>query len=63
MQPTDLVGVMAAIIYRDRSKKGNASPEQAQAAAVAEAWRLWHLALDQWTDASAPDPHEPNLPA
>ena len=63
MQPADIVSVMAAVLYRERSRKGNASPEQARAVPVADAWRLWHLALEQWTDASSRDPHDPNLPA
>ena len=62
MQPTDVVSVMAAVLYRERSKKGNASPAPAQAAAVAEAWHLWHLTLEHWSDSSAPDVHEPSLP-
>ena len=64
MQPTELVGVMAAILYREREAKARKETmEQAQAAAVAEAWHVWHLTLEHWSDSSAPDVHEPSLPA
>jgi hypothetical protein len=49
MQPTELVAVMAAIIYSGRRTVGE-PPTDAQAAAVSEAWQLWHLTLEHWTD-------------
>jgi len=45
---------MAAVIYSGRAKTHNQSAEQAQAAAVADAWRLWHLAMDHGADPSHP---------
>ena len=49
MQPTELVAIMAAIIYTGRRESEAARPETRQAA-VEEAWHLWHLAMDEWSD-------------
>jgi hypothetical protein len=49
MQPTELVAIMAAIIYGGRRNDDGAHPETRQAA-VEEAWHLWHLAMDEWND-------------
>ena len=51
MQPTELVAIMAAIIYSGRRDAEAARPETRQAA-VEEAWHLWHLAMDEWSDSS-----------
>ena len=40
---------MAAIIYTGRRESEAARPETRQAA-VEEAWHLWHLAMDEWSD-------------
>ena len=52
MQPTDLVAIMAAIIYAGRRDTEAGRPETRQAA-VEEAWHLWHLAMDEWNDPGA----------
>jgi hypothetical protein len=49
MQPTELVAIMAAIIYSGRREGEAARPETRQAA-VEEAWHLWHLTMDEWSD-------------
>jgi hypothetical protein len=49
MQPAELVAIMAAIIY---SRHGNTEadrPETRQSA-VEEAWALWHLTMEEWSD-------------
>jgi len=65
MQPTELVAVMAAIICSGRKsgggKKAADATAQAQAQAVNEAWQLWHLTLEQWTDFGERQFHHPNL--
>ena len=40
---------MAAIIYSGRRDGEGPRPETHQAA-VEEAWHLWHLAMDEWSD-------------
>jgi hypothetical protein len=40
---------MAAII-RTGWKGDTEPPAEAQAASVSDAWQLWHLTLEQWTD-------------
>jgi hypothetical protein len=59
MQPTELVAVMAAMIYSGR-KTGGEPLAHAQASAVSEAWQLWHLTLEQWTDFGERQFQEPN---
>jgi len=55
MQPSELVAIMAAVIYSGRAKKTHdESDEEAQAAVVADAWRLWHLAMDHGADPTHP---------
>ena len=49
MQPTELVAIMAAIIYSGRRDAEAARPETRQAA-FEVAWLMWHLALDEWSD-------------
>lgn len=65
MQPTELVAVMAAIIYAGRksgsAKRTTDALARAQAEAVGEAWQLWHLTLEQWTDFGERQFHDPNL--
>jgi hypothetical protein len=61
MQPSEIVSVMAALLYSYRPKEHNESREHAQAAAVAEAWRLWHLTLDHGSDAG-PHPFQESHP-
>ncbi|HUR94651.1 MAG TPA: hypothetical protein VMY76_08710 [Gemmatimonadales bacterium] len=62
MQPNELVAIMAAIIYGGRRDGDAARPETRQTA-VEEAWHLWHLAMDEWSDPGArrltPNPLEP----
>jgi hypothetical protein len=48
MQPTELVAIMAAIIYTGR-REAEGRPETRQTA-VEEAWHLWHLAMDEGSD-------------
>jgi hypothetical protein len=65
MQPTELVAVMAAIIYSGRrsggGKKAADAMAKAQGEAVIEAWQLWHLTLEQWTDFGERQFQDPNL--
>jgi hypothetical protein len=49
MQPVELVAIMAAIIYSGRTDKESDRVETRQSA-VEEAWHLWHLAMDEWSD-------------
>jgi hypothetical protein len=42
------VAIMAAIIYSGR-REAEGRPETRQTA-VEEAWHLWHLAMDEWSD-------------
>ena len=52
MQPAELVAIMAAIIYSGRRE---AEPPHADTrqSAVEEAWHLWHLTMDEWSDPGA----------
>lgn len=65
MQPTELVAVMAAIIYSGRTsgagKKTADAIAKAQAEAAGEAWQLWHLTMEQWTDSGVRQFPDPNL--
>jgi hypothetical protein len=49
MQPVELVALMAAIIYNGRTGKDSRKVETRQSA-VEEAWHLWRLAMDEWSD-------------
>ncbi|HEY7637746.1 MAG TPA: hypothetical protein VH763_19530 [Gemmatimonadales bacterium] len=49
MQPAELVAIMAAIIYSGHRENEAARPETRQSA-VEEAWHLWHLTMDAWSD-------------
>lgn len=63
MQPTELVALMAAIIYSGRRDTESGQAETRQAA-VEEAWQLWHLTMDEWSDPGTrhlPD-HPPGAP-
>ena len=40
---------MAAIIYSGR-REGELSRPETRQAAVEDAWHLWHLAMDEWSD-------------
>jgi len=55
MEPTELVAIMAAIIYTGRRETEAARPETRQSA-IEEAWHLWHLAMDEWSDPTARRP-------
>jgi len=57
MQPTELVAIMAAIIYSGH-RGAEGQPETRQTA-VEEAWHLWHLAMDEWSEPGSrgPDAH------
>jgi hypothetical protein len=59
MPPTELVAVMAAIIYSGHRPRGE-RPTDAQAAAVSKAWQLWHWTLEHWTDFGERQFQEPN---
>jgi hypothetical protein len=48
MQPTELVAIMAAIIYSGRREASGPHAETRQTA-VEEAWHIWHLAMDEWS--------------
>lgn len=53
MQPTEIVAIMAAIIYsgrREGTHGGEGARPETRQAAVEEAWQLWHLAMDEWSD-------------
>jgi hypothetical protein len=52
MQPVELVALMAAIIYSGRSHTAS-EPSGILRSAVEEAWQLWHLAMDEWSDPGA----------
>jgi hypothetical protein len=58
MQPTELVAIMAAIIYSGR-READGHHSDTRQTAVEEAWHLWHLTMDQWSDQGArrPDSH------
>jgi hypothetical protein len=61
MQPSEVVALMAAIIYSGRRETADERSETRQAA-VEEAWHLWHLAMDEWSDPGsgrADGPSEP----
>jgi hypothetical protein len=49
VQPNELVAIMAAIIYSGHRENEAARPETRQSA-VEEAWHLWHLTMDAWSD-------------
>jgi hypothetical protein len=49
VQSAELVAIMAAIIYSGHRENEAARPETRQAA-VEEAWHLWHLTMDTWSD-------------
>ena len=55
MQPVELVALMAAVIYSGRTGKDSRKTETRQSA-VEEAWHLWHLAMDEWSDPGARRP-------
>lgn len=63
MQPAELVAVMAAIIYSGR-KDGESERGETRQSAVEDAWHLWHLAMDEWSDPGARryDAHPPERP-
>jgi hypothetical protein len=52
MQPTELVAIMAAIIYSGR-REGEGPHAETRQTAVEEAWHIWHLAMDEWSDSGA----------
>ena len=49
MQPTELVALMAAIIYSGR-REGDGPHGETRQTAVEEAWHIWHLAMDELSD-------------
>lgn len=58
MQPAELVAIMAAIIY-SRHREGDDSRAETRQSAVEEAWQIWHLTMDEWSDPGTrqfPDP-------
>jgi hypothetical protein len=50
MQPAELVAIMAAIIYSGRRDQVEEVRPETRQAAVEEAWQLWHLTMDEWSD-------------
>jgi hypothetical protein len=60
MQPTELVALMAAIIYSGR-REGEGPHAETRQAAVEEAWHIWHLSMDEWSDPGARGPDRPPL--
>jgi len=52
MQPTELGAIMAAIIYSGRRENEGPHAETRQTA-VEEAWHIWHLTMDEWSDPGA----------
>jgi hypothetical protein len=55
MQPQELVALMAAVIYSGR-RDTDAEHAETRQKAVEEAWHLWHLAMDEWSDPGARRP-------
>jgi len=49
MQPAEIVAIMAAIIYSGRGD-AEADPPETRQSAVEEAWHLWHLTMEEWSD-------------
>jgi hypothetical protein len=45
---------MAAIIYSGR-REGDGPHAETRQTAVEEAWHLWHLAMDEWSDTGTRD--------
>jgi hypothetical protein len=50
MQPSELVAIMAAIIYSGRRDQLEEARPETRQSAVEEAWQLWHLTMDEWSD-------------
>jgi hypothetical protein len=50
MQPAELVAIMAAIIYSGRRDQHEDVRPETRQSAVEEAWQLWHLTMDEWSD-------------
>jgi len=52
MQPSELVAIMAAIIYSGR-REGDGPHGETRQTAVEEAWHIWHLTMDESSDPGA----------
>ena len=50
MQPAELVAIMAAIIYSGRREQHEEVRPETRQSAVEEAWQLWHLTMEEWSD-------------
>ncbi|MFL5496555.1 MAG: hypothetical protein ACJ8DC_19380 [Gemmatimonadales bacterium] len=50
MQPAELVAIMASIIYSGRRDQLEEVRPETRQSAVEEAWQLWHLTMDEWSD-------------
>ena len=50
MQPSELVAIMAAIIYSGRRDQLEEVRPETRQSAVEEAWQLWHLTMEEWSD-------------
>ena len=50
MQPAELVAIMAAIIYSGRREPHEEVRPETRQSAVEEAWQLWHLTIEEWSD-------------
>jgi len=59
VQPSELVAIMAAIIYSGR-RDSDAAGQETRQAAVQEAWKIWHLTMEGGPD-QAPRPYGPTL--
>jgi hypothetical protein len=61
MQPAELVAIMAAIIYSGRRDQLEEVRPETRQSAVEEAWQLWHLTMDEWSDPSIRRPDRPMM--
>ena len=59
MQPAELVAIMAAIIYSGRREPHEEVRPETRQSAVEEAWQLWHLTMDEWSDPGIRRPDRP----
>jgi hypothetical protein len=48
--PSALVAIMTAIIYSGRRDQHEEVRPDTRQSAVEEAWQLWHLTMEEWSD-------------
>jgi hypothetical protein len=54
VQASEVVAIMAAIIYAGKRSDDRPGPElETRQAAVEEAWQIWQLTAEGWGDQSA----------